>query len=266
MTSDIVEPPSLHDDTYQRLRIFLRDSLLSSPFLRADIDAYRVKVCKSMSAHNPASVKLISVAQRSSRRRWRNADALVRKFRTQFRQRGIVLVVTNVEESYSNPYEQLVRHAALDGLIGIHGAQMTHGIWLRDGSWIVELLPYVPESLVSRGSWTRQTTSPTPLGVMFDETKLNHIGVRLDRSSAPYCKDENDNFDCWNAQSWDKRDFVVDETVFESILDRFLVPNSLDDCNGMVERTRNDTVLYNVVCKDDQEDGPRVHHFYRKIA
>ncbi len=69
-------------------------------------------------------------------------------------------------------------HAACDMLIGIYGAQLTAGIWLKDdGSTAVELLPWIPPKMF--GSWMRVMNAPTPLGEIFNETELNHIGYPL---------------------------------------------------------------------------------------
>jgi hypothetical protein len=38
---------------------------------------------------------------------------------------------------------QVAMHAGLDALLGIHGSQNVHGVWLPDGAYMVEFLPYL---------------------------------------------------------------------------------------------------------------------------
>ena len=45
----------------------------------------------------------------------------------------------------------------MDAIVGIHGAQLTHAVWLRPQSLIVELLPWVMDGLIV-GGWTKDVT------------------------------------------------------------------------------------------------------------
>ena len=93
---------------------------------------------------------IVGLAQRASRRIWLNlsnaTDACNANFlgpRTD--QARVICVEVNVEDTKS-PHEQFVIHRSLDVLIGVHGAQLTQGVFLRSGASVVELLPWVPVS------------------------------------------------------------------------------------------------------------------------
>ena len=88
----------------------------------------------------------------------------------------------NVETMPSGPHTQLIVHRSLDGLIGIHGAQLTQAILLPKGAVVVELLPWAPSDYFGTGhkvwgEWTRSVTNPTPLGIIYHNSEL----VRLCR-------------------------------------------------------------------------------------
>ena len=98
-------------------------------------------------------------------------------------EQGILLLEVNLDAKSWTPYQQMIRHAALECLVGIHGAHLTQAIWMKPGSLVMELLRFIP-SHVNYGQWTGETAHPTPLGVIFDETDLLHVGYSLGRDSA----------------------------------------------------------------------------------
>ena len=136
-------------------------------------------------------------------------------------------------------------------------------IWMRDHAWVIELLPFIPE-YISHGQWTRSTGEPTPLGVAFARTSLNHAGYRLDIDSVPECLGNLNDTECWNKKSWADRDFYTPSDLLERILLKFyhtssnttstspvLTPSS-SSCQFWQERVAApDFVLYNVNCFDD---------------
>jgi hypothetical protein len=277
---------------YRTVRDRLREHLVHrNPHVRADIEAFRNRHLDLLKVPiaDRGAYRLVGLAQRLGRRRWLDLPRVQRNVQARLNSgaRGIALLEMNVEVD-SSSYQQLVRHAALDGLIGIHGAQLTEAIWMKDGSWVVELLPFVPD-YVNMGQWTRKVKSPTPLGLLFQETQLNHAGYRLTIESAPYCDRNVTDEGCWRMNRWDNRDFAVSELLVSEILDAFFpAPNSLEAsipvhsnaskmnaseaaavaatntalCSYYRNQSRDTFVLYNVNCADSLGDPIVPHHFF----
>lgn len=266
---------SIQKHDHAKLRFALRrHAILNNPFVRADIDDFRYML---FSTHVDAweqrtdhgHWKIVGLAQRSLRRRWDNLETVHQVLSQSLYQNCVLLLVVNVENEDWNPYTQLVRHAALDALIGIHGAQMTEAIWMKPGSLVVELLPYIPKGL--HGSWVKTTHKPTPLGIIFDETDLNHVGYPLERDSAPYCHENEtstlskDRRQCWRETEnrWDVRNFLVSPQTVERIIRKFIV-EELTLCSDFVEKAGDEIVLYNVNCKESVDKPKRPRHYYWK--
>lgn len=213
--------------------------------------------------------KIVGLADRKSRRVWLNINDSVKACNA-FRQHKVVCITVNVEETAS-PEEQLLMHSSLDALIGIHGAQLTQGILLPRQGYIVELLPWVPNWMW--GGWVAKTSSPTPVGIMFHNTDLNHLGYALDRDSVPLCKhvNETDEIECFKSEQkqnktmrWDRRDFEVKPDVVTKFISSFLLQNSTN-CDSMKARaTENDFVLYNAYCTRGVESEFSTKHYYQK--
>lgn len=89
---------------------------------------------------------IVGLTQRYSRRKWLNLPSIIEDCNTKFYDQKVVCVEVNVEGSTS-PEEQFILHAAMDALVGIHGAQLTQAILLSSGSHILELLPWIPVSV-----------------------------------------------------------------------------------------------------------------------
>ena len=89
-------------------------------------------------------------------------------------------------EDAATPFAQLVLHRSLDVLVGVHGSQLTQAVLLPDHAHILELLPWITDYI--RGKWVQTKNGPTPLGVIFHNTNLNHVGFSLDRGSVPLCR------------------------------------------------------------------------------
>ena len=254
-------PRPKHSPLYDQMRQFLRTSIMDrSPFLSRDIAAYRDTILKQNGIRpdqiDRAEYKIVGLTQRTSRRRWRNLEKVMMALQRTFRlihKCKLVFVKVNVEDPEWNAYQQVVRHGALDALVGIHGAQLTHAIWMKPGSLVVELLPYVPP-FAGRGQWTTTTHTPTPLGSLFDRTDLIHVGVPLQRDSAPYCEGEVSQR-CWDLNAWDCRDFVTAPSVVENVVRAFLAdpPRTCEDYqakSGPTDsiQTSSSMVVYNAPC------------------
>jgi hypothetical protein len=259
---------------FRDFRTHMRQSLIeSNPHVQRDIRNHRDGILARR--HIPVSErdewKVVGLAQRSSRRRWRDLTTVGPEAQEALLSHKVLLVEVNVETRASTSYQQVVWHGALDGLVGIHGAQLTEAIWMKPGSWLLELLPYVPKGLYM-GQWVTFTDKPTPLGDYFYKTDLNHASYPLTRDSAPYCHDDNvedhpeDPLLCWRQKHnpWDNRDFVLDAPTLVDILNRTVLvesPQSL--CRDYVDRAGDRViVLGNVNCAETPRAPVAPHHYH----
>lgn len=264
--SNKCNPP--HCTDYRQLRRGLIKSYsLIYPELDEQIQQYRRKILidQGLLLNNDTSSinqwKFVGLTHRKLRRIWLNIDEVISMCKRKFtKQHNVVCLTVNVEEATS-PMEQLLMHRSLHALIGVHGAQLTQGVLLQNHAYIVELLPWVPDYLW--GYWVASTHVPTPLGIIFLQTELNHLGYSLGRESVPYCLDsEDDEADkacLLNKTSgvrkkirWDKRDFTVPVNAISTFLSRFLLQEVYATCEDVERRGNetNDFVLYNVYCKE----------------
>jgi hypothetical protein len=136
---------------------------------------------------------------------------------------------------------------------------------MKPGSLVVEYLVWLKNG-VKHGSWTRTVRGPTPLGAIYSNTDLNHIGYPLQRQSAPYCygdfKSEKASHKCWAGKNWADRDFIApSESIIDSVYTFFV--NKTDSCENYREWAADDFVLYNIQCKEGGKGHrPRTHHYY----
>jgi hypothetical protein len=274
-------------DRYKKVRKRLRSTLVDkNPHVQEDAWKFRnVQFDRlNIPQKDRPNYKLVGLAQRNGRRRWRDLSALQTQVQEQLLadHRNVALVEMNVEVD-SSSYQQLVRHAALDGYIGIHGAQLTEAVWMKDGSWVVELLPFAPPYVIM-GHWTRTVHESTPVGVMFHRTGLNHAGYRIPIELTPYCHHNVSDEDCWRANMWDGRDFTLSPSVLTQMMDAFFPspyeasvghvangtaptiltnnPGPVPLCSDLQARSNGTFVLYNVHCADEAGGPAVLHHFY----
>jgi Glycosyltransferase 61 len=218
--------------------------------------------------------KVVGLAQRVGRRRWSNLDQLIRACNKHFIDQKTVCVEVNIEkDEFSNSIQHLLSHAGLDALVGIHGAQLTEALLMPSDAVVVELLPWIHQS-IKWGSWAKWAHRPTPLGALFSETSLNHVGYPLKRQSAPnVCQNAAFTQKCWEKQnnSWQNRDFVVDEKTLLDVVQKFVVSDHPASCEEWQNIAGGDYVLYNINCAEEsqsdmnsrEEEMKKVHHFYR---
>ena len=267
----------------QRMRQILRDwTMGTNPLLQDWVDQHRQLQLRKYSSSLLRNVlkqqriissewKVIGLAQRSKRRRWLHIYDLQQLCNRRFLSKKIICVVVNIEEEeWANPVKHVVAHGGLDVLMGIHGAQLTEALWMPPHSLVVEFLPWIPPD-INWGKWTKWVHRPTPLGEIFSQTDLNHIGYPLRRDSAPYCKG-NVTRACFGRPDgrWDNRDFVIHDNIFIDVIQKFVVKQS-QTCADYQRQAGDDYVLYNVNCIDEtkvkpnavQSQQPVVKHYYR---
>ena len=261
------------------LRNLLRKQLVTNnPLVQTDMQDYRQSLLKryvfgavrtqtptTAMTNNAGDWKIVGLTQRTGRRRWHNLQQVLNHLTASLHAKRILVVEINVEDPEWTPYQHLVRHSGLDALIGIHGAQLTEAVWMKPGSLVVEILPYIPEG-IAYGRWATYTHQPTPLGIIFDGTDLLHVGYKLERESAPYCYNST-TLDCWQAGSfpWDQRDFIAPAEAIERMIDVFMVhrPETCDDYRELSQASTN-FVVYNAQCfpAGSTNNSIGTRHFY----
>ena len=279
----ITNPKAETDDAkYGKLRTDLIDTYyLMKPDLDEKIVQYQKQMLiqKGLVLNNTVSDvigwKFVGLTHLRSRRVWLNIDDVVSMCDERFRRHNIICITVNVEAAESAE-EQLLMHRSLHAVIGVHGAQLTQAVLLPTHAYILELLPWVPYYLW--GGWVTTTHVPTPLGVIFHRTDLNHIGHPLGRDSVPLCLHVNssdveaDRLCLMNGTSgvikrfrWADRDFIVSPKVIEDFVTAYLLDEHDSVCDEMQKRAeRTNFVLYNAFCKASRNESIFVaRQYYR---
>jgi hypothetical protein len=261
------ESAGWRNEMYQELRETIRRRvILENPLVQQDIEVYREKVLTAEGIESPFDDwKVIGLAQRTGRRRWVNLVKNKQECNNALRRHKIICTEVNVEVKESHPYHQAVMHGALDGLIGIHGAQLTEAVWMKPGSLVVEFLPWLHRELKYEGGWTRRVKQATPIGFIFADTDLNHVGFPLQRQSAPYCRglQGEEEIQCWRDHNWDGRDFEgTEDSIVDAVKMFFVKP--AQSCTEYREMAGDNYVLYNIQCKTGNDNVPSPHHFFWK--
>jgi len=222
--------------------------------------------------------KIVGLAKRTTRRKWLNIDQVLSRCDEVFMRHRIVCTAVDVETA-RRAETQLVMHRSLDAFIGIHGAQLTQGVLLPKRAYIVELLPWVPWYLF--GDWVRTKSKPTPLGVIFHNTELQHLGYPLGRKSVPLCldvdpDDQEAERNCFMNETngniekfrWDERDFNVRAGIVTDFISSFLLVSELS-CSEMQARASSQNyVLYNAYCRESTTGKSRYQqkHYYQNVS
>ncbi|KAL3816881.1 hypothetical protein ACHAXA_006957, partial [Cyclostephanos tholiformis] len=201
---------------------------------------------------NTKEFTVIGLTQRTYRRSWINLPDILEKCNAAAFER-VICVEVNVEKT-SSPFEQLILHRSLDVMIGVHGAQLTQAVLLPPHAHVLELLPWITDYI--RGDWVRTTHVVTPLGVIFHNTDLNHLGYSLDRSSVPLCEGvpQDQEESCFLRRRkqfiWDNRDFIVESGIILRYIEKFvlLVRGKERTCNELKDALDDRFVIYNTWC------------------
>ncbi|KAL7473968.1 hypothetical protein ACHAXS_014259 [Conticribra weissflogii] len=264
---------------YRRLRNdLLRTYHEKDPSLSRKVENYKMKILMNKGLKSKGEKvnewKFVGLAIRKSRRKWLNVKQSLTLCRKKFWKHKIACLLVDVE-SAGSPEEQLLQHHSLDALVGIHGAQLTQGVLLPNDGHVLELLPWIPEYLI--GKWTQRKHSPTPLGIIFHNTELNHIGYGLDRESVPLClhvdrSDKELEQSCLMSKTngtvqkfrWADRDFNVPEKVIDDFISLFLMKDHKHSPCRALHKKASDKgfVLYNIHCKGQKDQD--AYHFYHE--
>jgi len=257
-----------HEASFVGLRNHLRrKTILSNPLIQEQIERSKKEILKSYNVTESEwkDWSIVGLAQRKLRRKWKNIEDVQRYCNQNLRKYNMVCVQVYVDDEESNPYWQVVRHGVLDVLIGIHGAQLTEAIWMKPGALVLELLPFVPKER-KVGQWTRTTDSPTPLGVIYHKTDLNHIGYPLDQTSlTDDCSKAppSELNKCYGyGHMWDNRNFLASPSVVTEAVLRFHSKETSTLCQDWQNKSAGEYVLYSVNCRDAPGKEITPHHFY----
>jgi hypothetical protein len=254
-------------EAYQTLRQTIRRRLiLDSHLAQDDIKAYRENVLRGRGVQSDFDDwKVIGLAQRGKgSRQWTNLDKNLKGCNKAqaLRENKIVCI----EVGISNSYQQVIARGALDGLIGIHGEELTETVWMKPGALVVEFLPWMhPEA--NEGKSVRSVKEVTPLGAILSNSDLNHLGYPLQRKSAPYCQNlkGTEETNCWLKNVWGNQHFEgTTESIVDAVTMFFVKPTQ--SCTEYQELAADNYVLYNLHCKtgDDNVPSSPQHFFWEK--
>jgi hypothetical protein len=263
---------------YAKLRDFLLSNFIKHyPNLGQDIVAFRKDALIAKNLINDEysgdtkEWMVVGLTQRTYRRAWLNLPTVMKLSNAKFNDRRVLFIEVNVEET-SSPYEQLLLHRSLDVLIGVHGAQLTQAVLLPPHAHVLEILPWVPDYI--RGNWVARRKAPTPLGIIYHNTDLNHVGYSLDRTSTDLCVGvgevgSEEEKECFLKRRkvflWDNRDFNVEPDVVMQYIEKLVLFMRDDDlgilCKEVKDSLDDRFVLYNIWCKEGNSILS-VSHYY----
>jgi len=243
------------------------------PMLHQKVREYRLQILlrQGVALDNVGDIdewKIVGLADRKYRRIWLDIDESTRACDS-FLLEKVICVKVNVEEADSVE-EQLLMHMSLNVFMGIHGSQFTNAVLLPQQSFVVELLPWIPDYAWGVG-WAVRTDHPTPMGTIFHDTDLHHLGFVLDRGSVPLCNenrtwDEEQEKKCFqehnNEFRWDRRNFNVRPSIITKFISSFLLVNNTHCDSIQTRASESGFVLYNTFCSRGNETS--TEHYYMK--
>ncbi|KAL3779820.1 hypothetical protein HJC23_002031 [Cyclotella cryptica] len=255
-------------EDWAELRSFLSSNFMNHyPSLESDVVQFRKKTLLRINlidgdySGDTKEWTFVGLAQRSYRRSWINLPEVMGKCNAIYEaenNKRVVCIEVNVEKT-SSPYEQLLLHRSVDVLIGVHGAQLTQAVLLPPHGHVLELLPWVTDYI--RGWWVQTRHTPTPLGIIFHNSDVNHVGYSLGRDSVPLCNGvgeigSQEEKECFLKGGnrklfiWESRDFIVKPDVILQYIHQFLLEmhDTPLECNHITNVLDGQFVLYNVWC------------------
>ena len=265
-------------DEWAELRQFLSSNFLKHySSLNADVIKFRKDALATLNlidnSYNDDTQewKVVGLAQRSYRRSWINLSDIMdecNSLNQNYAEMKVACIEVNVEKTLT-PYDQLLLHQSVDVLIGVHGAQLTQAVLLPPHAHVLELLPWVTDYI--RGSWVQSRHTPTPLGIIFHNTDLNHLGYSLSRDSVPMCEGigevgSDEEKDCFMGKQnkmkfiWESRDFTVKIDIILQYIKRFVM-STTNKCSEMKNALDRRFVQYNVWCETDAAADDKKSNF-----
>ena len=113
---------------FHDVRTKLRNIITTNPVIQKDVLKFRQHAfsVEGVPSQDQDHYKIVGLAQRSGRRRWTDLSSIRRFINQNFQRDGVPIVCIEMNlETDSSQYQQVVRHGSLDGLIGIHGSQLS---------------------------------------------------------------------------------------------------------------------------------------------
>jgi hypothetical protein len=284
---------------YPGLRKHVRTELFDghNQILSSMVQDYRLKQIRRLHNSNAQISQvddyiLIGLTQRSGRRRWSNLNQVIKNCNTHapFVRAKILCIEVNMDHASSHVLQQAVIHGSIQAFVGIHGSHFVNAVMLPKGATILEFQPWFPDWMRFGREWARRTDIATPVGSMFFNSDLNHVGLALERSSAPQLCSNHimgsvEDDECLYALSeskqdrdaiwWGTRDFSISWSVVQAFIQQFMLPGeSKPDLCDDFKKIQSDHMvtmegtnrsqsftLYNVNCRDTAT-SKRVHTWH----
>ena len=262
-------------DDWANLRYFLGSNFMKLyPSLKNNTIDFRrkalinAKLISDSYTGDTKEWKIVGLTQRSYRRSWINLPEIEDQCNSLYHSENtkkVACIEVNVEKTTSY-FEQLLLHQSVDVLVGVHGAQLTQAVLLPPHGHVLELLPWVPPYI--RGQWVQTRSKPTPLGIIFHNTDLFHLGYSLGRDSVPLCEsvgsDEEER--CFLSKKnkwqfyWDSRDFIVRPDIILQYIENFVLSPD-NQCVNMSKALDEGFIQYNIWCQIEGADNDRISPF-----
>lgn len=159
----------------------------------------------------------IGLYDRKGRRKWININKICKIINT-YKNCLCYIIILETDIGHNYPRDLIIIHKSMNLLIGIHGAQLTDAIFLNGNKQasVIELL------MEYANPWTNKMHKPTPLGVIFQNSKIFHVGLLL-KLRNQFFKNKRINTSTDKLSIWAKSDFIVEwknelKYVFEYLM------------------------------------------------
>ena len=187
--------------------------------------------------------KFIGLYDRKVRRSWLKIEKHQKNCNEKYNKYKMFCHIIILED-FLHSRDVIIIHRASFMLIGVHGAQLTDAIWMKydelniENKYIIELLPY------GGPKYTSSIEKPTALGVIFWNSKYNHVGLKL----------ANDSMQFPNKR-WDDNDFFVKWERLTMVIDYLII-----DDGGYCKKYKKANEL--IVPKEIQQLGFAIYNAY----